>query len=89
MATQLLDLTETPQQVTGLTSGTNYVGQNVGVSTVFITAVAGSSQPTGAALEARFEAEPRENITLVPVGGETIWAWCSRPIGRMVWDAQS
>ena len=90
MATQTLVLTQTPQEITGLSAGERYAGQNVDpVGRAYLANVSGNSAPAGAALQTRNEIAPDQGFSLIPQSGESIWAWSNRAQCRIVYDDQA
>ena len=86
MATRGLSIGEDPTQVTGLSNGTTYIGQNVSNWPIHVAAVAGSDAPDVTTTPS-LRAKPGESITLLPVSGESIWLWSPYGAAQLVYDA--
>ena len=77
MATQGLPVTNTPTEVTGLVTGTQYAFQvRRGSYPVRYASVAGAAAPTDLATYG--ETMPGETFGYLAKSGETFWAWTAR-----------
>lgn len=84
MATRSLTVTQTPVQLTDISTGDTYSARCVGANPIKIAAVAGNSAPPEGA--AAWQWEPDEAFALQGVSGETIWAWSPRGSATIVYD---
>jgi len=76
MASGSISATSTIGQVTGLSNGKTYIGQNRGPDILLITEVTGSTAPT---LDSAhwFEIKPAGWLTMKPVATDTLWVYAN------------
>lgn len=70
-----------PEEITGLTDGSSYEGQNVSPFPISV-----SQRPDGEVVtraSPQFVYPPYWGVVLEPVAGETLWVWASQGTGKI------